>query len=384
MANKEAGMPVTTEILAWARKQSGFTVEEAQRLFPKYYEWEAGESLPSYPQLEAISDKFKIPIAVFFFPQPPEVPDIEQTFRTLANEDFEFVSPKIRLLLRKAMGMQLGLRELDDGVNSAGNKLVQEFQASVDSPITTIATDLRKYLDISVEEQISWGSIEESLENWRERLSDFGVSVFKDAFRDPDYFGFSLYDDEFPIIYVNNSSRKTRQIFTIFHELAHLIFHTSGIDFKDENFIQKLSVGGKTIEIMCNKLASAFLVPDNEFESIARDLEKDRHSAAELANQFGVSREVIYRKFLNSNWISSKEYKSAVHQWNEQIGAQNPAGGDYYNNQMSYLGVPFIKMAFDRYYKNRIDRNQLADYLNVKPKSVDGIEERFLKRGIVQ
>jgi Zn-dependent peptidase ImmA (M78 family) len=33
--------------------------------------------------------------------------------------------------------------------------------------------------------------------------------VFKDTFRLEGYSGFSLYDDPFPIIYVNNSSTKT-------------------------------------------------------------------------------------------------------------------------------------------------------------------------------
>jgi Zn-dependent peptidase ImmA (M78 family) len=66
------------------------------------------------------------------------------------------------------------------------------------------------------------------------------VSVFKDAFRVDDYSGFCLYDDEFPLIYVNNSTSKTRQIFTLFHELAHLISHTSGIDTLRNDFIDRL------------------------------------------------------------------------------------------------------------------------------------------------
>ena len=53
------------------------------------------------------------------------------------------------------------------------------------------------------------------LKAWRKTLLDVGIFVFKDAFRVDDYSGFSLYDDVFPIIYVNNSSAKTRQIFTL-------------------------------------------------------------------------------------------------------------------------------------------------------------------------
>jgi len=42
------------------------------------------------------------------------------------------------------------------------------------------------------------------------------VFVFKDAFRAEDYCGFSLFDPVFPLIYVNNSMPKSRQIFTLF------------------------------------------------------------------------------------------------------------------------------------------------------------------------
>ena len=83
---------------------------------------------------------------------------------------------------------------------------------------------------MSLANQYAWPDDETALKTWRKVLTDAGVFVFKDAFRVEGYSGFSLYDDEFPIIYVNNSATKTRQIFTLFHELAHLLFHTSGID----------------------------------------------------------------------------------------------------------------------------------------------------------
>jgi len=35
--------------------------------------WEAGASAPTYPQLEALAYKvYKHPLALFFFPEPPE------------------------------------------------------------------------------------------------------------------------------------------------------------------------------------------------------------------------------------------------------------------------------------------------------------------------
>ena len=65
-----------------------------------------------------------------------------------------------------------------------------------------------------------------------------------------EFSGFRLYDDIFPVIYVNNTSAKTRQMFTIFHELAHLLFHTSGIDTIHDEFIPHLPDEAQRIEIL--------------------------------------------------------------------------------------------------------------------------------------
>ena len=43
----------------------------------------------------------------------------------------------------------------------------------------------------------------------------------------------------FSDIYVNNSAAKTRQIFTLFRELGHLLFHTSGIDPLDDQYVER-------------------------------------------------------------------------------------------------------------------------------------------------
>src|SRR3546814_17029352 len=79
------------------------------------------------------------------------------------------------------------------------------------------------------------------------RISDWSSDVCSSdlAFRTDDFSGFCLYDEEFPIIYVNNSSAKTRQIFTYFHELAHLVFHTSGIAKVRDRYIERLAGDSK-------------------------------------------------------------------------------------------------------------------------------------------
>jgi Zn-dependent peptidase ImmA (M78 family) len=240
-----------------------------------------------------------------------------------------------------------------------------------------MAQRVRDYLDVSVEDQTSWPSDEAVLDNWHQILLDVGISVFKDAFRDSDYSGFCLYDDEFPVIYVNNSSPKTRQIFTLFHELAHLIFQTSGIDTPSDSFVECLPDHERDIEIICNRFTAEFLLPEEVFQEVFAGKEPSESTAEELANRFHVSREFIYRKFLDRNLIDDDTYSEAAQRWADQF--TGGSGGNYYYTRIAYLGENYINLAFRQYYQNRINDVQLAEYLDIKPRYLSTLEEYFAR-----
>ncbi len=354
-------------------------MDEARADFRDIEAWELGESFPSYPQLEKLADRFKTPIAVFFFPEPPDLEPLSKSFRTMPEPQFEQISRRVRFLLRKARAFQFSLAELNDGKNPEDRLITRDLSFPVDVPIADMASRVRDYLSITLEQQIGWESEDKALENWRYRLNDVGVFVFKDAFRDETYSGFCLYDDEFPIIYANNSTAKTRQIFTLFHELAHLLYHTSGVDKFRDDHIHALDGDAKRIEILCNRFAAQLLVPADAFSGEFAGLEASRETAAMLASRFHVSREVIYRIFLDRGLIDQTEYESGAAAFAGE--KKTGKGGDYYNNQIAYLGPRYIGLAFRQYYANRIDEAQLADHLNIAPRNIAPLEEKLLRRG---
>jgi Zn-dependent peptidase ImmA (M78 family)/transcriptional regulator with XRE-family HTH domain len=370
-------LPITPAVVQWARERAGFSIEDASRTFKKIGAWESGDAVPSYSQLEQMAEKFKCPVAVFFFPKPPDVPAVEKSFRTLTAEDFAAIPRTVRSFLRKGQAMQINLAELNDGKNQALRLITRDLQFSTSTSLEGIAAEVRSYLGVSLEEQASWKSVEQALEAWREAFAQVGVFVFKDAFHAKDYFGFCLYDDEFPIVYVNNSCAKTRQIFTLFHELGHLLFQTSGIDIIDDEYIQHLAPNEQKIEVICNGLAAKVLVPDDVFDKMLYGRAADRDTATKLATYFSVSREVIYRKMLDRGLIEVGEYGDAAKLWESQIKPQQAGSGNYYNSHFTYLGPRYIDLAFTRYYQRRFDEIQLAEYLNIKPKNLPKFEAKF-------
>ncbi len=377
--SSENAMPVTPALVTWARERAGYSINEASEHFKKIEEWEQSKSKPSYQQLERMADRFKCPVAVFFFPDPPPLPPITETFRTLPEAELDQIPREVKQLLRKAKAMQLALAELSDGKNPAARLITRDLRFAEDVSATEMASRVRAYLEVDVETQARWESVEDALEKWRGLVNEAGVFIFKDAFKQKDFFGFCLEDGEFPIIYVNNTSAKTRQIFTIIHELGHLLFHTSGIYVANQSYLASLADTQRQIEVTCNRFAADFLVPPEDFERRSERLPANRASAAELAAFYSVSREVIYRRFLDLRRIDQAEYRNATTSWLEDLRRER-GGGDYYNNQMAYLGRRYVGLALQRFYQNKIDRNELAEYLNVKPANVAGIEERYLRR----
>ncbi len=370
-------LPITPAVIQWARERAGFSIEDVSRTFKKIGAWEAGDAAPSYSQLEQMAEKFKCPVAVFFFPKPPDLPAVEKSFRTLNAEDFAAIPRTVRSFLRKGQAMQINLAELNDGKNQAPRLITRDLQFSTSTPLEEIAVKVRNYLGVSLEEQASWKSVDQAMEAWRDAFAQVGIYVFKGAFHTRGYFGFCLYDDEFPIVYVNNSSAKTRQIFTLFHELGHLLFHTSGVDNVDDEYIQHLAAAEQNIEIICNGLAARVLVPDDVFNRLLNGMASDRDTATKLAVYFSVSREVIYRKMLDRGLIQADEYSDAAKLWESQIKPPQAGSGNYYNSHFVYLGPRYIDLAFTRYHQRRFDEIQLAEYLNIKPKNLPKFEARF-------
>lgn len=244
---------------------------------------------------------------------------------------------------------------------------------------------VRDYLGISLEEQKEWKDSEDALKKWREVIESFGIFVFKNAFKQTEFSGFCLYDSEFPIIYLNNTVAKTRQIFTLFHELAHLLFKTGGIDKIVDDYIERLPHSQRRVEVFCNHFAAEFLVPDDDFNRVLPSSFKlDESFISALADKYAVSREVILRKLLDRQLVDPEYYAEKAAKWAKDAKTRrSDGGGNYYATQIAYLGNRYLDLVFSEYYRNRISTNQLADYLNVKVSNLPTLETTWqIRRGL--
>ena len=114
MAEELSG--VNGEIIRWARERYNMTPEDAAQCIgvdcSKYIGWENGDSFPTYAKLKKISEVFKKPTAIFFFPTPPKLPSITGDLRTLPDAVTQNFSRNILIQFEKAKVYQMNLSEL--------------------------------------------------------------------------------------------------------------------------------------------------------------------------------------------------------------------------------------------------------------------------------
>ena len=347
--------------------------------------WEAGTAWPTYRQLEQLAQGlFHRPVALFFLPEPPDEPPARHEFRTLPDFDVGRLGADTRYAIREARAYQHSLRELTGERNPSRRRLWEDLHFSARDSVEELAQTLREYLGVDLQEQFGWSSTEQAIAEWRTAVEGAGVFVFKRSFKQREVSGFCLADDEFPVIMINNSTPFSRQVFTLIHEVAHLLAGTSSLTTKDGRFVERMQGADRLLEIACNQLAAEVLVPASSFPWQDIDTADLEASVGRVARRFNVSREVILRRIHDRGLVDDATYEDYAAAWAEQAerarGGGEETGGNYYNTRGAYLGDAFLKLAFSRYHAGLIDVVDLSQHLGMKARYVSELEARLAGR----
>lgn len=385
----EAVTGVQPAVIRWARESIGMSIEDVASRLKKPVDvvaaWEQeGGSAPTYIQLETLAyEIYKRPLAVFFLPEPPDEKRPSHEFRTLPAAELSTLWSDTYFHIRKAHAYQVSLKDLYSDINPAPIKIWEKISLSFHKSAAAQAVKVRELLGIEIEEQAHWDSDEEALRKWRQTIEDMGVFVFKDAFKQKSISGFCLQDSKFPVIYLNNSTTKTRQIFSLLHELSHLLFHVNGLSKFEQNYINDLPVNERRIEVFCNAVAAEILIPSGDFDSQIKHLPDNVEMTSEaiygtLAKRYGVSREAVLRRFLDLGRVKQKFYEAKAAEWSKQ--KKTKPGGHWYLSKGAYLSDRLLREVFSRHYRQELSVEQASDFLGIKPKNLAGLEQLVLKR----
>lgn len=380
---------IEPSILIWARESLGLSLSDVALKLDKDREtvqqWEHGTSFPTLAQLEKLAYSiYKRPLAVFFLPKPPKETTPKQDFRTLPDNEIRNLSPDLRLIIRKAKHHQLVLKQINDNLNPITKPIFKVFNLEVANK-NIIANDLREYLGITKNLQQNFRNPELAFSYYRNLIEKNGVFIFQYPLKEVR--GFSLMDGEFPVIVINSWDSPNGKIFSLFHELCHILFNVGGI-FKDF-YSEELKRNQNRIEILCNQFASDILLPNIELLNDTLVLENrdnkewSDNTLRAIALTYKVSKEVVLRKLLEADKTTQAFYKKTRIRWNEKYKQDlankkktKQPGPTYHVTNLSHLGKNFVSQVLTNYHSGKLTASQVADFLSIKLNRIPEYEKK--------
>jgi Zn-dependent peptidase ImmA (M78 family)/transcriptional regulator with XRE-family HTH domain len=133
-------------------------------------------------------------------------------------------------------------------------------------------------------------------------VESLGIDVWLEPFADGNLLGAALTDEEFPLVFVNTTSRRSRALFTLAHELAHVLFGDGdGISQDLDHWAVSLE------EKRANAFAACLLMPKARIDSIIEIYGRNTHALGAMLAEFEVSWETLVYRLHNSKVIGSNK-----------------------------------------------------------------------------
>lgn len=332
---------INANMLTWAIARAGYELHEFTIKLPNVQEWIEGTKKPTVKQLEAFSKKVHLPFGYLFLPAPPKEKLPIPFFRT-NNTQATQVSINVYDTILLMQQRQDWLRDYlkDNEFNTL--PFVSKFMNR--SNVQEIVADIRRTLNLSENWASNFRTWQDALDHLIQHIEDKGIiTVFNGVVENntsrplnvDECRGFVLVDEMAPFMFINNADGKAAQMFTIVHELAHIwTGHSAGFDFR------KLQPANDPIELLCDKVAAEFLVPEDTFNAVW-----SRNPSIESASRyFKVSQIVIARRALDTGKITKNQFSEFYEEYSKREFAkkenQTP-GGNFYATTRKRLSITF-------------------------------------------
>jgi len=372
---------INQERIAWCCADYGITPDElAYELGIAASSMEhvmAGEDGMTFNQLRKVAEYFGRGVLFFLETGPVDVAQVHTAqFRTLANQKPE-MSPSLKTLIERVEKQRAVYLSLLEDLDEAE----QVRFTPPDLPrrdMKEAAATVRNWLGLTDKNDFN---------SYRAAVEAQGILVFRSNGysgkwqipKQNPIIGFTLYDPTCPVIVIKKQSSDAQQVFTLMHELGHLLLHkTSSIDDEQDFYSHQGH------ERDANAFAGYLLVPD-EFLATIRDVGRpiDVSQLDDwLAGQrkaWGVSVEVILRRLLDENRLPQSQYAAYRH-WRSSLVIPQTDGGIRYRfrEPKNMFGDTFVRTVLDALNARHITLAKASTYLDsLKIKDLHQLESLY-------
>ncbi|MBM4275465.1 MAG: ImmA/IrrE family metallo-endopeptidase [Deltaproteobacteria bacterium] len=366
---------IEPSVIKWARESIAMDISDAAKKADLseniLFSWESGETKPTFSQLEKLSDIYKRPLAVFFLKTPPSDLPLPQDYRHLPAGKKPF-STKTLIDIRRIRYIQSLFIDISNSLSTPISPKIKKI--NLNSNPDKVAEKLRNELNVNIKNQFELGDENHALSYWKRLIENQGILVLEISMPLEEGRGFSFADERLPIIVLNSKDFLTGKIFTLFHELGHILLNNSGI-CDMSLYMERL-----TIEKFCNRFSGAFLVPKVDlkirFDEYMKKYVIDK-CYEKLAKDFKVSRHVILRRLLIAKLISKNDYENKIQEIERELKNIKPARGRT-NPSLQCIkknGKKFVSFVLDAYKQGKITLSDASDYLGVKINHFPKVEQ---------
>ena len=347
-----------------ARMNSGLSQDELAKKLdvhrPTISQIESGKRAVDTVELVALSRILEQPLS-FFVELNPDTQTAEDELNILYRADDISESDKpviddfIRLCKDYAEIEKFSGIEKDTPFPLWKKSVRTKPQAIQDGEKAAIS--LRKLLDLGTSPVKDLSSI----------LENYGIKVFFRSLQSSKAWGFSVSSKELGhCIFVNTACVRSRQLFTLAHELGHLYMdqkHTVTM-FSEHDSPNSTRQYGNTnlLEVRANAFAAAFLIPEDEIGELLDNVHyTDKkyitpHIIRYLCSYFGVSYPAMVYRLHNLDYFGKGKCEELL---------KNPirVSSDHSELQPASLPERYITLALEAYRSMKISIGKLADYL---------------------
>lgn len=365
---------VTPEVLQWARSLDRITLDEiAQKLkveVAKVEAWENGSEYPTLPQAKNLAKQYRVPFAYFYLPDTPQkTKRLEKVdYRTFGNWGVCEMSRELRWFLRDIEDRRDTMIELYEEAEIAPIPFTLNIAA--DTAEDVFAVQIRNFLSLTDQVQIKLRKPEKALSYCISKLEEQDFLIFQAAKIQPEEMrGLSIAYETFPIIALNRKDEPSARLFTLLHELVHILSRTSGIC----NDMSQDKTQASQIELFCNKIAGLALVPTmllkkNKNLSLIQQYGLDDTYVNALARDFAVSREVVLHRLWDIGIIGQTIYFDTLNRYSEEyIAYKNREKTDGFLppalDKGTQVGRLYTKAVIAAYHADRLSPRETSNYL---------------------
>jgi len=262
-------VPITPAVLSWAIAQSGLTRSEvSQSLNVELRDlraWEKGDSRPTLSEFRSLAQLLRRQTAVFMLPEPPrsELPSLE--FRGPPGELRDSINSEERKFVRQVARIQRALAWIAQESGDLGDTRLPGFtQREIPDAAGAV---IRQSLLVDAQAQLGWLSPSAAFRAWRDAVERCGVHVFVLPLGSASARGLSLWNAAAPALVVNSAWNVEARIFTMFHEVGHLVMRTSSACV---GYVSAREDAQRSIERWCDRFAASVLMPKDVVTDILR------------------------------------------------------------------------------------------------------------------